>query len=249
MRVRHTKALMVALGLLLIVAPALPVRGRAAALPAPGQEAASKPVAGGGISVPGWMGKIDPGEEKAGLTLASAKLAADGQNLHATTGPAVTYWKASPRATGDYTVKATFTETDYMGLNDHPHPYGVVIAGNEMGTPTQSYLYCAAYGNGTFIVRGMGPNPFSMGARRPTPNDAVHKAEAVHKPVTQEIALSVKGDSVSCTINGAVVATYTKAELVAPGKLQSTDGVFGLRFAHNTDAIVSGLAMVKQGPR
>lgn len=207
------------------------------------QDGPSKAVANGGITAPGWMGTVDAKEEQAGLTLQNARLAAEGANLHVTTGPAVTYWKTSARATGDYTVKATFTESDYMGLNDHPHPYGIVIAGNDLGTPRQSYLYCAAYGNGTFIVRGMGPDPFSMGSRRPAPNDAVHKAEGVHKPVTQEIAMSVKGDSVSCAINGTVVATYTKAELVAPGKLASTDGVYGLRFAHNTDAVVSGLAM------
>ena len=37
-----------------------------------------------------------------------------------------------------------------------------------------------------------------------------------------------------------------KKELVVPGKLKSTDGVYGLRFGHNTDSIVSGLTMVKQ---
>jgi hypothetical protein len=231
----------------LVAASVLLTHGQAADRPAPraAQEGPSKAIAGGGISVPGWTGKIDPNEEKAGLTLNSAKLAAEGQNLQVTTGPAVTYWNPSNTAAGDYTVKATFRESDYMGLNDHPHPYGIVIAGNDLGTPAQSYLYCAAYGNGTFIVRGMGPDPFAMGGRRPTPNDAVHKAEAPHKPVTQEIAMSVRGDSVSCTINGTVVATYTKAELVAPGKLKSTDGVYGVRFAHNTDAIVSGLTAVK----
>jgi hypothetical protein len=232
-----------ALVLALFVASVILVRAQASP-PQPPQEGASKAVAGGGISAPGWMGTIDPNEEKAGLTLSSAKLAAEGPNLHVTTGPALTYWKTSPKASGDYTVKATFTESDYMGLNDHPHPYGIMIAGNDLGTAAQSYLYCSAYGNGTFIVRGMGPAPFAMGARRPTPNDAVHKAEAVHKSVTQEIAMSVKGDSVSCAINGVVVATYTKAELVVPGKLKSTDGLYGLRFAHNTDAIVSGLTVV-----
>ena len=29
------------------------------------------------------------------------------------------------------------------------------------------------------------------------------------------------------------------------GKLKSTDGVYGIRFAHNTDAIVTGLTMTK----
>jgi hypothetical protein len=63
--------------------------------------------------------------------------------------------------------------------------------------------------------------------------------------VTQEIALSVKGDTVECAINGQVVASYPKSELVAPGKLKSTDGVYGIRFAHNTDAVVTGLAVTK----
>lgn len=246
---RDMRGWFTATALTLIVAPALVAAGRTATAPASLQEAPSKGVAGGGIKAPGWMGKIDANEEKSGLTLNDAKLVAEGEALHVTTGPAVTYWKPSSRASGDYTVKATFTEADYMGLNDHPHSYGIVIAGNDLGTPAQSYLYCAAYGNGTFIVRGMGPEPFSMSARRPTANDAVHKAEGVHKPVTQEIALSVKGDSVSCAINGVVVATYPKSELVAAGKLKGTDGVYGLRFAHNTDAIVRGLAMVKEGSK
>jgi hypothetical protein len=41
------------------------------------------------------------------------------------------------------------------------------------------------------------------------------------------------------------VATYDKAALVTAGKLKSTDGVYGIRFAHNTEAIVTGLAMTK----
>ena len=130
-----------------------------------GQNETSRGVAGGGISVPGWTGKIDPKEEAAGLTLNSAKLAKDGDALLVTTGPAVTYWNPANKASGDYTVTATFKESKYMSLNNHPHPYGLVIAGNDLGTPQQSYLYCAAYGNGKFIVRGFGPEPFQMNGR------------------------------------------------------------------------------------
>jgi hypothetical protein len=61
--------------------------------------------------------------------------------------------------------------------------------------------------------------------------------------VTQEIALSVKGNKVECAINGTVVATYDKSALVANGKLKSTDGIYGIRFAHNTEAVVTGLKM------
>jgi hypothetical protein len=163
-----------------------------------------------------------------------------------TTGPAVTYWNPKNTASGDYTVKATFTEANYMGLNDHPHPYGIVIGGNDLGTPQQSYLYCAAYGNGNFIVRGMGPEPFQVNGRRGEPNAAVAKAAAKGDPVTQEIAMSVTADKVSCSINGTVVGTYDKAAVVGAGKLKSTDGLYGLRIAHNAEAIVTGLAMTKQ---
>jgi len=206
---------------------------------------AARVVAGGGISVPGWTGKIDANEEKAGQVLNNAKLAPEGAGMRVTTGPAITYWNPKNVASGNYTVKATFTEPQYMNVNNHPHPYGIVIAGNDLGTPTQSYLYCAAYGNGTFIVRGFGPAAFQMGSPKPTPNDAVKKAAAPGQPVTQEIAMLVKDSTVDCSINGTVVASYPKAELVTAGKLKSTDGVYGIRFAHNTDAIVAGLTVSK----
>jgi hypothetical protein len=64
--------------------------------------------------------------------------------------------------------------------------------------------------------------------------------------VTQEIAVAVNGDNVTCSVNGTVVGTYKKADLVAAGKLKSTDGVYGIRFAHNTEATVTGLTMTKQ---
>ena len=209
-----------------------------------GQMEASRGVAGGGISVPGWTGKIDAKEEAAGMTLNSAKLAKEGDALHVTTGPAVTYWDPKNKASGDYTVKATFNEPKYMSLNNHPHPYGLVIAGNDLGTAQQSYLYCAAYGNGKFIVRGFGPEPFQLNGRG-AEDPAVNKAAGVGQPVTQEIAISVKGDKVECSINNKVVASYNKSDLVTTGKLKSTDGIYGVRFAHNTEAIVTGLKMTK----
>jgi hypothetical protein len=205
----------------------------------------SRQIEGGGISVTGWKGQIDASEAKRGSTLSSAKLASEGGGLHVTTGPAVAYWNPSNTASGDYTVKATFNEPKYMNVNDHPHPYGIFIGGNDMGTDKQSYLYCAAYGNGSFIVRGFGPDAFQLNGRRGESNAAVHKAAGVGSPVTQDIAVSVKGDKVTCSINGTVVGTYNKSDVVGAGKLKSTDGIYGIRFAHNTDGVVSGLTVTK----
>ena len=54
------------------------------------------------------------------------------------------------------------------------------------------------------------------------------------------------GDKVECLINGTVVASYDKSDVVGEGKLASTDGVYGIRFAHNTDGTVTGLAATQQ---
>ena len=51
-----------------------------------------------------------------------------------------------------------------------------MIAGNDMGTAEQTYLYCAAYGNGMFIVRGFGPAAFQMNGRRGEAAPSVNKA-------------------------------------------------------------------------
>jgi hypothetical protein len=204
----------------------------------------SKGIAGGGITVAGWTGKIDDSKENTGLTIKDAKFVAEGKGFHITTGPAVTYWNPKNVASGNYTVKATFAEPKFQGLNSHPHPYGIMIAGNDLDTPNMSLLYCSAYGNGTFIVRGFGPAPFQVSARRAEPNAAINKA-SVGAPVTNEVALSVKGDKIECAVNGTVVGSYDKAAVVAAGKLKSTDGVYGLRFGHNTEAVVTNFSVTK----
>ncbi len=241
MRLVYGSAFAMALATLVPLTPA----AQAPAAQAPAAQETNRSVAGGGITVPGWSGKIDGSAEKQGQSIKDAKLSQDGKDLHVVTGPVVTYWNPANKATGNYTVKATFNEPKYMSLNDHPHPYGIVVAGNDLGTAQESYLYCAAYGNGNFIVRGFGPEPFQVNGRRGEPNASVHKAAGPGQPVSQEIAVSVKGDKVECAINGTVVGSYDKSAVVAAGKLKSTDGVYGIRFAHNTEATVSGLTLTK----
>jgi hypothetical protein len=200
-------------------------------------------IPGGGIFVQGWTGKIDAGSTRQGRVLNDAKFVQEGNALHVTTGPATTFWNPANTASGDYTVKATFLEPKFMELNSHAHSYGIVIGGNNMGTDQMSYVYCVAYGDGNALVRGFGPAVFTLLGT--SPNAAVHKAAGVGQPVTQEITWAVKGGRAECSINGSVVAGYDKAQLVGPGKLQSTDGVYGIRFTHNVEAIVTGFAMTK----
>ena len=112
--------------------------------------------------------------------------------------------------------------------------------------PKQSYLYCAAYGNGNFIVRGFGPEPFHMGAQRPEANAAVHKAAGKGHPSHRTSRCPVKGDTRRVRDQRHERRQLSdKSEVVAAGKLKSTDGIYGVRFGHNTSATVTGLTMTK----
>jgi hypothetical protein len=200
-------------------------------------------IPGGGIFVQGWTGKIDAGSIRQGRSLNDSKFVQEGDALHVTAGPATTFWNPANTASGDYTVKATFLEPRFMELNSHAHSYGIVIGGNNMGTDQMSYVYCVAYGDGNALVRGFGPAVFTLLGT--SPNPAVHKAAGIGQPVTQDIAWRVTGGRAECSINGTVIAGYDKAQLVGTGKLVSTDGVYGVRFSHNVEAVITGLAMNK----
>lgn len=199
---------------------------------------ADRKVAGGGITVKGWQGKIDAAAAKKGMTINDSKFAAEGGGFRLAVGPAASYWNPANTVKGDYTVSATFREPKVA--SDHPHPYGIFIGGSKLDTDQHNLLYCVAYSDGTFLVRGFS-NGTVFNVSKRGPNAAVKKAGA-DGSVAQEIAWSVKGDRAECLINGQVVAGFNKADIVGAGKLESTDGVYGLRVSHNVDVTVTGLA-------
>ena len=191
-------------------------------------------VAGGGITAKGWMGKVDPG--KAGASINDSKFMQMGNDFHVAAGPAAVYWNPTNTAKGDFTVKATFKEGKMTAA--HPHPYGLFIGGSKLDSETPTLLYCVAYGNGNYLVRGFSDGKVFTAARGTS--EAVSKA-AADGAVTQEIAWSVKGDKAECMVNGKSVASLAKADIVGPGKLASTDGIFGYRVAHNVDVVASAI--------
>lgn len=211
---------------------------------------ASLAVKDGGIKVKDWMGKVDAREATAGLALKDQLFVSMGPGMHVTTGPATTYWNTTQNLKGDYTVSADFSESKQT--MDHPHPFGIFVAGKNLETDKPEGLYCAAYRNGQFIFRGFSSTSTARGGvYQPTGNGRQQQSPAVNvqadkeQPVKQSVAITVKGDKVSCTINGTEVQSYTRAEMIGDGKLSSLDGFVGLRFAHNTDAHVSNWKVTK----
>lgn len=205
----------------------------ALAWPAMAQDADRK-VEGGGIAVEGWKGKVDAGAAAKGMTLEHSKFAASGDDMHLTIGPAAIYWKDGDSTSGDYTVSATFTEAKPSA--GHPHPYGLFIGGRDLETDAPTLLYCIAYSNGSYLVRGFAGGKVVNVARR-APHDAVAKPGA-DGSVRQSIAWTVNGGTATCSINGQAVGAFDAATLAGQG-FTSTDGVYGIRVSHNLDVVVS----------
>jgi opacity protein-like surface antigen len=206
----------------------------ALAAPAAAQDA-DRTVKGGGIMAKGWQGKVDANAAKQGKTINDSRFEEKNGSFHISAGSASTYWNPANTAKGDYTVSGTFTEPKIAA--GHPHPYGIFIGGSNMETDKPTYVYCVAYGNGDVLVRGFSDGVVFNPSKR-APNPAVNKAAEGGK-VTQDISWSVKGEKAECSMNGTVVASFNKADLVGPGKLQSLDGIYGIRAAHNVDIVVS----------
>ena len=196
---------------------------------------ADRKVAGGGISVSGWKGKIDPKAASEGKTINDSKFAESGKDLHLTIGPAAFYWKDANTASNTYTVEATFKEAKPAA--GHPHPYGIFIGGKDLETEAPTALYCTAYSDGTVLVRGFAAGKVVTVGRR-GPNEAVNKPGA-DGSVTQHIAWSVKPGEATCMVNGKPVGTFDGATLAGQG-ITSLNGIYGLRVSHNLDVVVSG---------
>jgi hypothetical protein len=214
------------------------------------QQDLDRVVPGGGITGNGWHGNvIDANSLKQGRAIGDSKFTASGNTIDINAGPNAIYWNTEHRASGNFTVKATFAETNHLKHSSHAHPYGVFIGGENLDTAKANLLYCAAYGNGTFIFRGFAPDSpngvFRLGGNRATANEAIHKAGA-DGTVTQEIAITVAGDTVSCSVNGTQVASHPKADVVGAGKLASTDGFVGLRIGHNLDVKITNFSLTRQ---
>jgi hypothetical protein len=199
---------------------------------------ADRVVKGGGIDVPGWQGKVDARAAKQGRTINDSKFVKEGSGFRLSVGPAAVYWNPSNTATGEYTVSATFKEGKMAA--DHPHPYGVFIGGKDLDSDKQSLMYCVAYGNGTYLIRGFS-NGEVVTIARPTPHEAINKV-GEDGSVSNTVGWRVTADGAECVINGKPVQTLKKDEIVGTGKLDSTDGIYGIRVSHNVDVVVSDLA-------
>ena len=206
------------------------------ALPLQAQDA-DRSVANGGITVPGWTGRVDRAPTRQGKKITDSRFTAEGANLRLSVGPAASYWNPANTASGNYEVMATFKE--HKMAAQHPHSYGIFIGGNDLTSENETLMYCIVYGNGTYSIKTFHGAKVTTLVDREA-NAALHKADA-NGESTNLVGWRVRGDEASCVVNGTVVKTLKATDYIAADRLTSTNGVYGIRVSHNLELTVSGL--------
>lgn len=197
----------------------------------------TRAVAGAGIQVKGWQGRTDRSQDK----ISDVKFVQMGTGYHLTGGPHAVLWNSDHVATGEYTVKARMTKTP-RSTSTHEESYGVFIGGSDLSGPRQNYLYCVVFGTGNVMVRHRdGGDTHTLLGK--TASAAASKMG--ERGATDEISMWVKGGRVGCSVNGTEVFSAAAADMIGPGKLVSTDGIFGIRASHNLDIHIEGPTLTR----
>jgi hypothetical protein len=164
------------------------------------------------------------------------KFSAQGSGFHAITPQAAVFWNPANVATGNYTLKGTFT---LVRPSDHTNYYGLVFGGSDLEGPRQSYLYFMVAQDGTWLIKqrvgDLRTNDISAKTRHP----AVKTPDA-NGMSTNALEVRVMRDKIDYAVNGTVVHSTPKT-----GATAKTDGLHGIRVNHRLEVRIDGLALSK----
>lgn len=164
---------------------------------------------------------------------------------------AAIYWNPANTAKGTYTLRGTFKLLEPSG---HTNFYGLFVDGRELECMEQSYLYFVVAQDGSFLIRKRAgdrmPDPNApargRGGRGPqavTENVARSTHAAVRQPGTDgtsvnTLEIRVAGDTLNFVVNGTVVHTMPKGDIV-------TDGIYGIRVNHLLNVDITDFALAR----
>ena len=170
----------------------------------------------------GWMLRVDRS------TMASdpdgagdIEFVTMGTGFHATNPQAAVYWNPANTASGNYSLKGTFT---LVRPSSHTNYYGLIFGGAELEGAGQNYIYFLVAQNGTYIVKhraGTATHDIAQAA-----NSAVRQPDSTGRS-TNALEVRVMGDRIEYLVNGTTVHTTPKTGMTA-----QTDGIYGLRVNH-----------------
>ncbi len=184
----------------------------------------------------GWMLRTDRSTEASDPDApGAAKLVPMGAGFHVTAPQASVLWNPANTASGNYTLKGTFTLVKSTGFLEY---YGLIFAGSNLEGAGQQYLYFVITDDGTWLVkRRMGGSTQEVSDKTASP--AVKKPDA-KGTCTNALEVRVMADKIDFVVNGTVVKTLPKT-----GPAAKTDGIYGLRINHHLEVQVDGLGVSK----
>ncbi len=183
-------------------------------------------VKGGGTLPAGWSARTDRD-----APLDNVKFVTMGDGWHATMGPAAIFYRGGDKASGSYTLTATFTQTK---APTHPEAFGLFFGGSNLSADNQQYTYFLVRGDGKFLVkRRTGATTANVADW--TPNAAA-KAQDEAGKCTNTLTVKVTPSAVAFEVNGTEVYRAKLADVDAAG-------IYGLRVNHNLDVHVAGFGV------
>ena len=185
----------------------------------------------------GWLVRADRSTSASDPDAAGAiKFVTMGTGFHATNPQAAVYWNPANTATGNFTLKGTFT---LMKPSGHTNYYGLVFGGSDLEGAKQSYLYFLVAQDGTWLVKRRNGDA-ATDVLPKTASDAVKKPDASGQSVNA-LEVRVMADKIELVVNGTVVNSMPRT-----AQTPKTDGIYGIRVNHLLDVQVDGLAVAKK---
>ena len=181
----------------------------------------------GGNQAEGWETRLDGGTDATSVL----HFRTMGNGVHASTAGrgAAIFWQPTSMAKGDYTISASFTQTEPSG---HANAYGLFFGGSDLSGPNQRYSYFVIRQGGEFLVKKR------MGDETPTvvdwtAHDAISDLDDQGQS-SNTLAVEVGSSQVRFLVNGTEVTSQ-------PLSAVDTDGITGLRITHLLDVHIGDL--------
>jgi hypothetical protein len=183
----------------------------------------------------GWKVRSDRSTSASDPDAAGAiKFVTMGSGFHATNPQAAVYWNPANSASGNYTLKGTFT---LMKPSGHTNYYGLVFGGSDLESAKQTYTYFLVAQDGTWLVKHRDGDA-ATDVLPKTPNNAVKKPGADGKS-TNALEVRVGASKIDYVVNGTVVGSSPKSAQT------KTDGTYGIRVNHLLEVQIDGFSVAK----
>jgi hypothetical protein len=182
----------------------------------------------------GWKMRVDRSTSASDPDApGTIKFVQAGTGFHATNPQAAVFFNPANTASGNYTLKGTFTLLKPSG---HTNYYGLVFGGSNLEGAAQNYTYFLVAQDGSWLVKKRDGDA-TQNVVAKTMNEAVKKPDASGKSVNA-LEVRVGADKIDYVVNGTVVQSTPKSGV-------KTDGTYGVRVNHLLDVQVDGLAVSK----